>query len=209
MRSFGLLALGVASLGACAPDIVSDTYLCGPERLCPEGLVCSETSVSCVAEASASEFECTEESADAEPDDSVEDALVLGALDCGSQLTTVASPNLLSQWGCIASSSDVDHFRFSAASCEGNAPHIEIRLQYHRAFAPIYAELLDADQNVVASGTRCTSDSNQGGAEALCLELAAPASGDYRVRIGVVDEENCGGDCDFNRYLLRLSYPLS
>ena len=32
--------LFVLSVGACSPEIAAGTYFCGPEQLCPEGLVC-------------------------------------------------------------------------------------------------------------------------------------------------------------------------
>ncbi|HEX5059005.1 MAG TPA: hypothetical protein VFV99_06575, partial [Kofleriaceae bacterium] len=68
-------------LAACTPDVVSGSYLCGPDELCPDGQKCNGTedkttglaADSCVIPSLARPFACTPK-VDVEPDDSMAQA---------------------------------------------------------------------------------------------------------------------------------------
>src|SRR4051812_39624284 len=80
MRAAVLLAV---SLAACAPDIVSDSYLCGPNESCPEDQVCNGADNHCVLPSSKKPFSCTPQVV-TEPDDTAADAHPIPQLGCSS-----------------------------------------------------------------------------------------------------------------------------
>lgn len=215
MRAQLLLVILVS---ACTPEITSDTYSCGPEMLCPPKLAChlgplqSDDSLesarfaySCVTTLIAGPFACSDVTSDQEPDDEPSAGLDLTALACGSQFE-------FTDWGCIAQSDDVDHYRFSIpTACLGNDPRFQANLRYPIGTAPLTLDLLDASGTVISSAELCSNSSTEGGIEASCLIVPNLPVGDYvlRVKLDPVGTADCDGECAFNRYQLRLSSLVS
>jgi hypothetical protein len=127
-------------------------------------------------------------------------------LECGSQIE-ITDADRPDTWGCVESGDDEDYFSVELPACTGTSPHLSLTLQFHVAFAPLQVKLVDSSDAVVAEGDVCGDA--VGGLERVCLDLAAPAAGEYRIQVQSTGEANCEGDCAYNRYLLRLSYPLS
>jgi hypothetical protein len=199
-----LAALVALPIAACTPDIGGGTYYCGPERLCPPHLVCDEPSFTCENPLLAKPFSCPEGSEDAEPDNSMDDAFALGTLRC--------SEPLLDSWvGCIAEGDTVDYYLFEHANvCSGQDPHLDVRLRFPVALAPLKLELLDAQGEVVGTGEICTQPGDVTGTERHCLRLAPPPLGDYYIRVSLdPDGPDCDGQCRYNRYTLSINFPLA
>ena len=77
MRALAVLLL---SITACTPDVLPDTYQCGPEGSCPEGQACNLADNHCVVPSLVQPFMCEPDNASellAQPD--VDGALVGGA----------------------------------------------------------------------------------------------------------------------------------
>ncbi len=204
-----ILPASAALLFACSPDIASNTYFCGPEGLCPPGLQCSYNAESTLAYScdlpnAVKDFECGTANADVEPDDTTENAFDLGALACGSQL-------FFPEHGCIENGTDIDHFKFRREQlCQGEDPHVAIRLQASIAAAPLSLTLLGEDGSPVGSATDCSDGSDIAkGLQTLCLDATDLPAETFTIRIQVDDAagSDCDGKCLFNRYSLSLSSP--
>lgn len=210
MRLLIPLSLALTLTLACKPEITSNTYFCGPERNCPPGLACQEGQLesfpfSCVGPLSVTSFSCPQPSGDHEPDDTSETAQDLGELECGSQLE-------LSNWGCISTANDVDHFSLQRdALCAGDESRFRGKLRYPLGLAPLSLELLDASGMIMATAELCTSAVDTSGSDERCIEVSDLAPGTYTLRVSVDSDANadCDGDCAYNRYQLFASVPLS
>jgi hypothetical protein len=202
MRS-AIAVLGVAA-AACTPDIGTNTYFCGPERLCPPDLECNDAEVTCVLPSQTEAFSCPANANDAEPDDDLASAFDLGSLSCGQFDPLIDEP------GCVPDASDVDLYRFEYdAECAGTDPHIDVKVRFPIALVPLTLELLDADGAVLQVGELCTPSNDQTGSDRLCLE-GRLASGTYFLRIRSADgAPDCDGTCHYNRYQVAFSLPLS
>ncbi len=199
-RGLLVLALAAGALAGCTPEIDSGTYYCGPERLCPPDLACDDNSYTCTYPFQVEPFACPDGSEVNEPNDSTAQADDLGDLTCGS--------SVLSAPGCVVGG-DGDYYRMnSVASCSGNDPHLEIKLRFPEADAPLALELLDESGAVVAAGQDCTPEDNFSGRSHLCIEFT-PGTGVYFVRVQrQADGPDCDGACNFNQYQLDIVYPL-
>jgi hypothetical protein len=197
-------AASVALAAACVPEIGGGTYFCGPERLCPPGLVCDDSSYTCELDAVARPFSCPAGSEDSEPDDSLAAATAIGTLECGRTLLD----DLI---GCMAEGDTVDYFRFEHTNvCSGQDPHIEILLRFPVAMAPLRVELLDEQGQVIQTGEHCTQPGDFTGTDRHCLRLDPPPLGVYYVRVSLdPDGPDCGGQCRYNRYTLDIKFPLA
>lgn len=200
-----LLAAPLLGLAACAPQIDGGTYFCGPERLCPPGQQCDDTTYTCEKPLFVEPFRCPEVTLDAEPDDLPEDASALGVLECGATLVNSATA------GCIAPGEERDHFSFvHDRECTGAAPGLAVTMRYPIALAPLTLELLDASAEVVATGVLCTRSVDFSGTDAVCIDRPDLPQGTYLLRVRIADDAaDCDGDCRFNRYTLDVGYPLS
>lgn len=201
MRAAVLLAALVAV--GCEAEIGPNTYYCGAERFCPPGLVCDDSSFSCVEDYQARPFTCPQDSETFEPDNSTAEAANFGDAVCGGSL-------IGNGVGCIEGS-DADHIEVPIVQdCMGADPHIEIRLRYPIATMPLVVEVLDSGGQVLGVGEVCTPADNFSGREHLCLRLEPVAGQSYFVRVRAADDAaDCGGDCAHNQYLLDIAYPLS
>lgn len=201
--------LALSAMG-CKPDITGDTYYCGPEALCPPNLSCQLGSLdsfayNCVIPISAEPFLCPEVTLDREPDAAEEDAYSLGTMQCGDQITST-------NWGCIDTGTDVDHFSvITASECMGSNPRFKASLRFPVGTAPLLLELLDNDGTLLATSELCTPEADTTGTDVQCVEKAGLAPGEYRLRVRIDDAANadCGGECRFNHYQLFVSSPVS
>jgi hypothetical protein len=206
---FALLAL--AMLGtSCAPEITANTYYCGPEQLCPEGLQChlgdlEHFSYSCEAPLLAEPFACPETTLDREPDETPADGYSLGVLSCGSQITS-------DEWGCIDKAQDVDHIRFSKEDlCAGNSPRFSATLRFPVGTAPLTIGFVNNEGTMLKQGVNCTDGEPDRGSEILFIDDTDLPVGEYWLRIQLDQNANadCDGSCSFNRYKLVIAAPLN
>ena len=194
---------------ACKPDITSSTYFCGPEGLCPPGLVCQVGTLDtfaydCVTALSVEPFGCSQVTLDREPDDATDDAYALGTLQCGDQLTST-------NWGCVPDGTDVDHFLVQTEGpCTGANPRFKASLRFPIGSAPLQLDLLDSEGTLIAASELCTADVDTTGTDSHCIEEPNLPPGEYYLRVSIDPAANadCGGECSFNRYQLFASSPI-
>ncbi|MBL4632780.1 MAG: hypothetical protein JKY56_02850 [Kofleriaceae bacterium] len=195
------------SAAACAPDIETNTYFCGPEGLCPPGQSCNfgefpDMTYSCQLPESVFAFRCAGVPTDQEPDDTIEEGTSLGELQCDSRQS-------LPSFGCITTATDVDHFVFSkSTSCGGDNPNIQIEIQFPIGAAPVSVQLVDSAGATLSTGEFCSSEEEtDNGLESRCIDTPDLAEGTYALRITLDSEANasCSGECEFNRYKLVLA----
>lgn len=194
-------ALACAAAG-CTPEIGAGTYFCGPELYCPPDLECNPNTFTCDTPGSFPAFACPENSEIDEPDDdTISNAPELGRLDC----------NYTSEFGpfCVDDLGDVDLRKFEIGGCAtGSDPHVEVEVRFPVAMAPLAVEILDENENVVATGELCTPSTNISGMEWFCAEMG-PIEGTYYIRVRAVGSVDCDGECPFNIYQLYVRYPLA
>lgn len=190
--------------GACTPDIGTNTYYCGPERLCPPNLECNDANFTCELPSLTEAFACPSDSNTAEPDDDLASARDLGTLSCGT------FDPLQDEAGCVPQAGDVDLYRFVYDDeCSGVDPHIEVKVRFPIAHVPLTLELLDADGAVIQEAELCTASNDQTGMDRVCLEERL-ASGTYFLRVQVPGgAPDCDGTCHYNFYRIAFSLPLS
>jgi len=192
--------LVAVACAACSPDVGPGTYYCGPQRLCPDSLVCDEISYTCETEAAARKFACPDGAEGFEPDSAMNVARDLGAMACKT--------SLLGNWrGCVTGPGDVDYMKFeNTTTCGGVLRGV---LAYPRALISVKLEAVDEAGNVIGTGENCTKINDYSGTEQLCLNIPAPQGTTY-VRVVVDDEAaDCNGECHHNQYVLSLSHELS
>ncbi len=198
------LAVLFCAAASCSPEIGAGTYFCGPDKLCPEGLVCDEPTTICERDFAARPFECPAGSEAGEPDDTLDQAPELGTFACG------ATAPLSSARGCIDSPSAIDLYKFEYDDeCSGIGPFVSVRLRHPIGLGGLQVELLDASGALVKAAEPCTLAGDFSGTELLCIDETL-ASGSYFLRVTApADATNCDGDCHYNRYSLSLSFPAS
>jgi hypothetical protein len=184
--------LFVLSIAACTPEIVSGSYLCGPNASCPDDQVCNGPDNVCVT-ASALPFSCEPELA-TEPDDTTDKAFSLGPIDCVSVASVLDS--------CMDESDPADWVAFSTReSCVGLTA--DVRITFPTAFEELGLELWDLDLNErVAVDVPCTAGDN--GVELRCLRAPLRSSTRYAVQVLPTGDGACDGSCAFNRYTFRM-----
>lgn len=209
MHQLRALVVLVLLVGGCKPEITGDTYYCGPERLCPEGLSCQvglreSFAYSCVRPRATLPFQCPTETLDREPDSTPNDAHTLASLVCGDQAG-------FSNWGCIADGQDMDHFEVQILSeCPSSSTRFTANLRYPIGTAPLQIELLSSDDTVVAISELCTPELDTKGTDSQCLDHSNLVPGFYHLRVSIDEAANadCGGACSFNQYQLSVALPL-
>ncbi len=189
MRVLAVVAtawLGLAG-SACTPEILPGAYLCGPERACPDDLVCDAVSEACVAPEDARPFVCPTAPLDLEPNDSTDQAGPVPLDGCAGAPIEVV--------GCIAAGPDVDVYRVDApAGCA--APRLTAAVRAAIAFAPVRLTAI-GDDATTATAMPC--------AAGLCADLSVPPGGGGFVEVRLAGSETCDGACAHNRYQLDLS----
>jgi hypothetical protein len=199
-----VIAALVGAVAACTPDIGTNTYFCGPERLCPPDLECNDADVTCELPSLTEAFACPDQANNAEPDDDLASARDLGPLMCG-----VFDP-LLDEPGCVPAVGDVDLYRFDYDDeCTGGDPHIDVKVRFPIAHVPLTLELLDSEGAVLEVGELCTASNDQTGMDRVCLESRLE-NGTFFLRVRAADGgPDCDGTCHYNRYQIAFSLPLS
>lgn len=182
------------ALAACTPEVVSGSYLCGPEASCPTDLVCDGVEDTCVLPSMASPFTCDPPS-DFEPDDSADTGHAI-------ELGCVSAPFVIEE-GCMLAGDSADWLTFvPPATC--TAVQVEARLSFSIAYAELGLELWDLDAN-----TRLATDEEcKQGADVRmirrCVDAVLVPGTKYGVKVFPTGEASCNGDCAYNRYTLSV-----
>ncbi len=185
----------VAATAACTPDIVSGSYLCGPEQACPEGLACNGTDNICVLPGAAEPFSCGTVT-ETEGNDSAQTAQPLGdGIACSTPRLEVIA--------CAAADDPQDLYRFDVpASCA--SANVQLGLTFPLAFAVLEAELQDANGGVIATAGSCAGEDPDDAVDNRCLRSPVTPGMRYHVRVAPSGEGTCDGACAYNRYTLNL-----
>ncbi len=188
-------ALLCIALAACAPDIVSGAYLCGPDMACPDSYVCNGSDNSCVLPSRAMAFACTNEQEAHEPDDTSAQAAAIPMLGC------VSTP--FTQAGCLATGDTNDWFAFDAPDACA-AVEAVARMYFPVAYEPLTFELWDLTGNMqVATGGMC-KQADVAGTASTCFTYTLTGGHHYGVLVKPAGGGDCDGKCAFNRYSLSL-----
>lgn len=194
MRAVCLL-LAVA---ACSPDIVPGSYLCGPERLCPDEQQCDGATNICVLPNQVTPFACPPlaSTSEIEPNDSAMDAQVVANLACVSRNADLV--------GCAKDLDGEDWFQFDTPP-ECTAVGVTARLTFPLAFEVLAVELRDSNDVILATGEACPQSELDDGDEQRCLEKTLTPGTRYAMRVVRTGEGTCNGACAHNRYTLTLA----
>jgi hypothetical protein len=188
------LLLATLALAGCEPDIGSGAYYCGPDRTCPPGLRCDDSTAVCRFPREAEPFVCPEGSNDHEPDETSDAAFDLGVVGCGAGAVAVE--------GCVDNAPDVDHYALTPSASCGT---VHVTLQAPIAFAQLALDVVDGDGAVVATGTVC-EELDGSGQVGLCADAAVSGAGPYYARVTMLDGgDACDGACAYNRYHLSAN----
>jgi hypothetical protein len=193
MRRIAIALLASAAAAACTPEIVSGSYLCGPNATCPGDQICNGPDNICVSSA-ALPFECDPE-IETEPDDASEQAFDLGSFDCMSLATVLDS--------CMLEGDTGDWVRLTTpTACDSLS--VDVRVTFPTAFEELGLALWDLDANEhVADDEPCTF-MGEGGDELRCLKADVLPGTHYGVQVAPTGEGACDGTCAYNRYTLRM-----
>jgi hypothetical protein len=193
MRALVLVPMTLLAMAGCTPEIVSGSYLCGPNASCPDEQVCNGPDNICVR-AAAEPFSCEPERA-TEPDDTADKAFALGLIDCVSVASVLDS--------CMAETDSADWVSFSTnASCTDVSA--DVRVTFPTAFEELGLELWDIDANErIASDAPC-SFSSESGDELRCLKAPLLPGRRYAIEVLPTGDGACDGRCAYNRYTLRM-----
>jgi len=198
-----LAATCLALVAACTPDIGKGTYFCGPERFCPPDMACDDPTYTCESERLAQPFACPAGSEALEPDDSYDQSVDDGELDCGESLVG-------ERVGCVDADGDEDYLAFDViGACVGENPHLEVTLRFPIAFVPLSIDLLDESGASIAEGVLCTQSGDLTGNDRVCIEHELDP-GHYFLRVRAEPGgPDCDGDCHHNQYTIIVAYPLA
>jgi hypothetical protein len=190
MRAVFLVVL----LAACTPDIVSGAYLCGPNAACPGDLVCNGPDNFCVLQSTAEPFSC-EGDFNTEPDDTAATAHVITGLNCLSVPYTNSN--------CMLEGDTEDWFKLTPPdTCASVGLHVVI--SYTIAFERLSLELWNLDTNTQVAVDKTCPNTGENGEELRCLDESLTPGGNYGIKVQPTQEGNCGGNCAYNRYTLRV-----
>ena len=192
-----VVAVALAAVAGCDPEIVSGAYFCGPQMSCPSGEVCSAADGTCGRAELARPFACDPGSEAGEPND-------LPA--AATPLSVSACPGVsLEQAGCLPAGSDVDWLAVTASpDCVGGPLAVNVR--YSAAFAPAVVDLMSPDgATVLGTAMPCNITGGIGENDGVCLDAIVPSSGTALIRIGLDPELDCDGACDFMHYSVTAS----
>jgi hypothetical protein len=201
-----LAIVAALALAACTEEIASGTYLCGPEGLCPDGMVCNggagtpeEPGNVCVFPANVEPFSCGD-LADPTGDDDPTQGLLLDNLACVS--------GILEAKGCLRTDDVGDWYQFDVPS-NCNKVQVVARLTFPIAFEPIAMQFA-TDAGVVPADTGCgPAQAPAPGEAAVCFKQTLQNSAHHAFGLVHSGTANCDGACTSNRYklLVQLSTP--
>jgi hypothetical protein len=183
-------------LAACAPQVAPGTYLCGQERLCPEGQACNGTDNICVLDVQAKPFECTEKYPNPANDDAPANAQQLGSFECVSVLREAK--------GCLSLGDTADFYTVDVpASC--SSVKLKSRVNFPLAFQPLALTVAAGSGTPMRIDSPCTGlVPPDDGEESLCLETVVTPGTRYAVGVVPAGGGDCDGGCAFNRYLVNV-----
>ena len=192
MRAAVLLMIPLA---ACTPDILSGSYFCGPEQLCPEGQACNGPDNRCVLVSQVLPFACTPK-VEFEPDDTPAQAHVLEDLGCVSLV--------FNHQQCMPTGDTADWIEFAPPPICSSGVEVQVRLTFPIAFEQLGFELWDLDRDMkVAADGECelaaTTDDVR-----RCLDFELVPGTRYGVKVHPTGEGACDGACNYNRYSLSV-----
>jgi hypothetical protein len=199
----GLLVL----FGACTADIAPDTYYCGPERLCPDGLACSDADNICVAESAVQEFGCgvlPGENPNDPPipvSDPTGDDTPTQGLDVSNAGGCFATREFRA---CLFDDDPGDWFQFDLPANCGTSVKVSGRLTFAVAFEHVGIQVAIDGNTPETVDVECDQTSNVAGQTQRCFEMSLTSDSHYAVGLvhsGILD---CDGTCAHNRYLLDL-----
>ncbi len=188
------LLIATCLLGACTPDIVPGSYYCGPNASCPEDQVCSEATNTCGLAASAEPWECTS-AISSEPDDTMESGFELNDLDCATLPRVIDA--------CMPIDDSADWFTLTAPP-QCSSLKIDVRISFPFAFQRLGLEVVDvATGNTLATDSACMFQ-GESGSDLRCTIATLTPGARYAIRVAPTGEGDCGGDCAFNSYTVRV-----
>jgi hypothetical protein len=194
-------ALLLTLLVACTPTVVPGSYLCGPERLCPEGQACNGPDNVCVSQGTEQPFACDPEGIDPVGDDTPATGAMVNDLLCVSTVNVVT--------GCMRATDTADYVQFDVPTgC--TAVGVTAKVTFPIAFQPLALTIAKGTEPPQQMETECPSSAQLvEGEDERCLEMTLEPGAHYA--LGVVHDEtvtaDCDGACRDNRYQLRLETP--
>jgi len=193
MRALAIILVAAA----CTPEVVSGSYLCGPNSTCPEALVCNGPDNICVHPGVAAPFECAPEP-DTEPDDEPGDARMV-TLSCDGAGMQIEN--------CLFEEDGGDWVSFVAPTACGERG-VEVRVTFPVAFERLGIELWDLDASErIAQDTACPIAPVEG-VDLRCVQANVVAGKRYGVQVFPTGVDDCDGRCSFNRYALGMQLTL-
>jgi hypothetical protein len=181
-------------LAACSPSIAPGAYLCGPEETCPEDYACNGSDNKCVIASTAVPFACDVHDLH-EPDDTADQGLVIPNLQCVSQ------PSVTN--GCLAAADAQNWVKFATPSaCTAVAVHANVI--FPAAYEPLKLELWDLKANMALPSEVTCGAVGQGENGAMCISQTLQSDGSYGIKVEPAGGDDCGGNCNFNRYQLTV-----
>ena len=191
MRALVLSTLFVA---ACSPDVAPGTYLCGPDSLCPDGLVCNGPDNICVSPSAQQAFECGK-FADVPGDDAPATAQDLGALTCVSLVRE--------KRGCLPGGDTGDFYTFTVDAACTNV-RVKASVAFPVAFQSLALQLGKLGEMPQTIESPCLGiRGDQEGDAVACLD-APVGPGTYALGVVPSGADNCDGNCRYNRYGLAV-----
>ncbi len=189
-----LVMLGLV-LSACAPEIVSGAYLCGPEQACPDGQQCSPESGLCVGPGAVQPFTCGDDQTEREPNNSQTSAQVVPAVGCSSAPAEIV--------GCAPAGDGDDWYAFDvAANCTNVVARL--RLSSSIAFETLGFTLSGPSGSFEATAEACESGFPDDGEVQVCISQAVTPGATYTVHVAPIAGSDCKGACPYNRYRLGV-----
>ena len=198
MRMLAASLLVVAS--ACSAEIAPDTYFCGPERLCPEGLACNNLDNVCTVPTGVQAFDCVDQLGMTIPDRNDDDTPTSG-FDVTNEGSCLQNRELRA---CLFENDPGDWFQFDLADSCGTSVKMTGRLTFAVAFEPVAVHLSVEDGTPMPIDVECDQTSSAAGQTQRCFEMALTGNTHYAVGMVHSEVDNCDGECRHNRYVLDL-----
>jgi len=187
-------AVLLVGLVACTPDVLSESYLCGPDAVCPEGQACNGPDHVCVLESRAQPFACT--GAATEPDDTSAQAHVLQTTAC--QAPPVSESN------CMLQGDAEDWVKFQVPDVCSATVQVKVVISFPIAFERLATELWDLDHMTkVLDDAECDKSAEVGEENRCMLQTLVPGT-NYGIEVRPAGDGNCDGNCSYNSYSLSL-----
>lgn len=188
-------AMWLFVLGACSPDIVSGSYVCGAQESCPPDEACDGVTDTCVLTSAAMPFACADNTEHA-GDDMPSTARPIPMLAC------VSPPYRES--GCMPVGDAADWFTLTTpASC--TAVEIDARIVFPVAYQTLSLELWDLTMNAsIGTDVPCPDSIADPAHVERCVNLTVTPGRNYGLLVKPTGQGACDGACAYNRYDLTV-----